>query len=64
MPGIFDNELHETGQFWPNPYRTRPLSPLSIVADGLKWRALRRRPRLVSNERGYAGTSIVILNRP
>ena len=36
MQSIFDDELRETGQFWPNPSRTRPLSPLSIVADGLE----------------------------
>ena len=64
MRSIFDDELRETGQIWPNPFRTWPLSPLSIVANGLKWRALRRRPRLVSSKKGHAGTAILILNRP
>ena len=46
MPGIFDDERRVTGPIWPNPYRTRPIRPLDVVAKGLKWPTLRRLSRL------------------
>ena len=42
MPGIFDDERRETGPIWPNPYRTRPICLLDVVAKGLKWQTLPR----------------------
>ena len=64
MQRIFDDELRGTGQIRPNPHLTRPGLPLSIVAAGLKWPALRRRPRLVSGKPGHAGTAILSVEWP
>ena len=64
MQRIFDDELPDTGQIRPNPSRTRPGLPLSIVAAGLKWPALRRRPRLVSGKPGHAGTATLTVEWP
>jgi len=64
MPGIFDDERHETGPIWPNPYRTLPLWPLDVVAKGLKWLALLRLSRLASGQRGNADTITIIIHRP
>ena len=64
MQRIFDDELPENGQIRPNPFRTRPGLPLSIVAAGLKWPALRRRPRLVSGKQGHAGTATTDVEWP
>ena len=64
MQRIFDDELPENGQIWPNPIGTRPGLPLSIVAASLKWPTLRRRPRLVSGKPGHAGTATVTADWP
>ncbi len=64
MPGIFDDERHETGPIWPNPLGTQPLWPLDVVAKGLKWPALRRLSRLASGQKGCAGAMTIHVHRP
>ncbi len=64
MPGIFDDERHETGPIWSNPVGTRPLWPLDVVAQSLKWRTLRRFARLASGQMGHADAITMIVNRP
>ena len=64
MLGIFDDEHRETGPIWPNPGGTRPIWPLDVVAQGLKWPALRRLSRLASSQMGHANAITMILNTP
>ena len=64
MPGIFDDERRVTGPIWPNPYRTRPIRPLDVVAKGLKWPTLRRLSRLASSQMGHAGATTIVNIRP
>ncbi len=64
MLGIFDDERRETGPIWPNACGTRPLAPLDIVAQSLKWPALRRFPRFASGTRGHASAATTAVHRP
>ena len=64
MPSIFDDEWRKTGPIWSNPFGTRPIWPLNIVAKGLKWATLRRPPRLVSGQMGHADAATIIVHRP
>ena len=64
MQRIFDDEWAVTGPIWANPFGTRPLSPLVVVANCLKWPALRRISRLAKNEKGHAGAATMTVNRP
>ena len=36
MLGIFDDERRVSGAIWSNPFGTRPIWPLDVVAKGLK----------------------------
>ena len=56
MPGTFDDEHRATGPVWPNPGGTRPISPLDIVAQGLKGLTLRRLSRLASGKTALRST--------
>ncbi len=64
MQGIFKDERRWIGPIWPNPYWTRPIFPLDVVANCLKWPALRRNWRLAIEKMGHAGTITMNLNRP
>ena len=64
MLGIFDDERRQTEPIWPNPSGTRPLVLLDVVAESLKWRALRRFPRLASSKRGHVNAAITPVHRP
>jgi hypothetical protein len=64
MLSIFDDEWRETARNWANPYGTRPLSPLDVVANGLKWPAHQRHWRLARNKMGRAGAPILIVHKP
>jgi hypothetical protein len=55
MPGIFDDEWTDHGQIWANPFGTKHISLLDVVAKYLKWSTLRRISRLARNEMCYAG---------
>ncbi len=37
MQRIFNDEGSVGGQIWPNPFGTKPISPLDVVAKRLKW---------------------------
>ncbi len=64
MLGIFYDEWHENEQIWSNPFGTRPISPLDVVAKCLKWPALPRISRQARNKMGHAGTVTMNVNRP
>ncbi len=64
MLGIFDDERQETRPIWPNASGTRPLGPLDVVAQSLKWTALRRFARLASDPRGHANAATTTVHRP
>jgi hypothetical protein len=69
MQRIFNDEWSESGQIWPNPPLpelggTLPILPLDIVANRLKWSALRCVSRLASDKMGYADAAILNVNRP
>ncbi len=64
MPRIFDDERRQTGPIWSNPEGTRPIWPLDVVAQGLKWQTLRRLSRLAKGQMGHADATTMILNRP
>ena len=59
MPGIFDDERRVSGAIWSNPFGTRPIWPLDVVAKGLKWATLRR---LASGRMGHANAITVAVN--
>jgi len=59
MPGIFDDERRISGAIWSNPFGTRPILPLDVVAKGLKWPTLRRLSRLASRQMGHANAITV-----
>ncbi len=64
MPRIFDDECRKTGPIWPNPAGTRPIWPLDVVAQGLKWPTLRRLSRLARDQMGHADATTMMFNRP
>jgi hypothetical protein len=69
MQRIFNDEWSESGQIWSNPPlpelgETKPILPLDIVANRLKWPALRRVSRFASDKMGHADTTILNVNRP
>ena len=64
MQRIFNDEGGVSGQIWPNPFGTKPISPLDVVAKRLKWPTLRRVPRLASSKMGCADATRLIRNRP
>ncbi len=64
MQRIFDDEQRVIEQIWSNSFGTRRISPLDIVMNRLKWRALRRVSCLASNKMRHAGTITMALNRP
>ena len=64
MQRIFDDERRETGPIWSNPYRTRPICLLDVVAKGLKWQTLPCLPRLASRQMGHASTATIIVTTP
>ena len=64
MLGIFDDERRQTEPIWPSAAGTRTLVLLDIVAEGLKWRALPRFPRLASSKRDHANAAITSVHRP
>ncbi len=64
MQRIFDDEGGDSGQIWPNPFGTKPISPLDVVAKRLKWPTLRRVSRLASNKMGCADIASLQVDRP
>ena len=64
MLGIFDDEQCVTGPIWPNPFGTRPICLLDIVAKGLKWLTLRRLSRLASRQMGHANAVTIAVHSP
>ncbi len=64
MPGIFDDEQGNADPILANPHGTLQILPLDIVANSLKWPALRRFPRLAKGKICDAGATTMILNRP
>ncbi|MDN3718959.1 hypothetical protein QW131_06405 [Roseibium salinum] len=64
MPGIFDEHGPILGRSHANPFGTRPISPLDVVAKCLKWATLLRISRLARNEMGLAGTMVKSSPRP
>ncbi len=64
MPGIFNDEHRVPGPIWPNPFGTRPLCPMDVVAKSLKWSTLPRFSRLAIGQRGRAGTASMNVDRP
>ncbi len=57
MPGIFKDERRETGPIPVNPEGTARGAPPDVVAKSLKWRTLRRFPRLAGDDPRAAGTT-------
>ncbi len=64
MQRIFNDELSGSGQIWSNPFGTKPISLLVVVAKRLKWSTLRRVLRLASNKMGCADTASLSAHRP
>ena len=64
MQRIFDDEGDDSGQNWSNPFGTKPISPLDVVAKRLKWLTLRRVSRLASNKMGCADTASLNIDGP
>lgn len=64
MPRIFDDKGDDSGQIWSNPFGTKSILPLGVVAEHMKWPTLRRVSRLASNKMGCAGTASLIVHRP
>ena len=56
MQRIFNDEGGVSEQIWPNPFGTRPISPLDVVAKRLKWLTLRRVPRRRRHKTGTQQT--------
>ena len=56
MLSIFDDERRVPGAIWPNPFGTRPIWPMAVVAKSSEWSALPRFPRLAIGQMGHAGT--------
>ena len=57
MLGIFKDERRGTGPIPVNPDGTVRRSSPDVVAQSLKWGALRRFPRLAGGDRRAAGTT-------
>ena len=64
MQRIFDDERRETGPIWPNPFGTRPICLLDVVAKGLKWQTQPRLSRLASRQIGHASTATIFVTTP
>ena len=64
MPGIFDDERRETGAIWSNPFGTRSICLLDVVAKGLKWPTLRRLSRLASRQMVHANAVTISVHWP
>lgn len=64
MQRIYNDEWIESGQIWSNLLGTKPISLLGSVANRLKWRTLRRAPRLAGTKMGTADTASLKTNRP
>ena len=64
MQRIFNDEGNDSGRIWSNPFGTKPISPLDVVAKHLKWPTLRRVSRLASNKMGCADTASLNIHRP
>ncbi len=52
MPGIFEDERREIGAIWSNPAGTWSIITPDVVANCLKWPALRRNWRLADEKNG------------
>jgi hypothetical protein len=52
MQRIFNDEWSESGQIWPNPFGTKPILPLDIVANRLKWSGLCKKEAADSGQNG------------
>lgn len=64
MQRIFDDERRVTGAIWSNPCGTLPISPLDVIAKGLKWLTLRRLSCLASSQMDQANAATMNVNRP